>query len=74
MIDGDGVVYIDESECIGCGLCRKACVFEPPRINLDAVAPRETRRARKCDMCRSRPGGPACVQWCPVRCLNASEP
>ncbi|MDR1590355.1 MAG: 4Fe-4S binding protein [Oscillospiraceae bacterium] len=65
----DGVAYIDESECIGCGLCHKACVFDPPRINYVKSAPKETRRARKCDMCFERPEGPACVQWCPVRCL-----
>jgi carbon-monoxide dehydrogenase iron sulfur subunit len=65
----DGVAYIDESECIGCGLCYKACAFDPPRINYVSSAPKETRRARKCDMCFDRPEGPACVQWCPVRCL-----
>ena len=30
------------------------------------------RKAKKCDMCRTRPEGPACVEWCPVRCIGES--
>ncbi|NLB29500.1 MAG: 4Fe-4S dicluster domain-containing protein [Clostridiales bacterium] len=68
-IDENGVVYINEDECIGCGLCAKACVFEPSRITFYKNQPKDVRKARKCDMCRTREEGPACVQWCPVRCL-----
>lgn len=69
LIDEEGIVYINENECIGCGLCVKACVFDPPRINIDTLVPVKERKARKCDMCRTRENGPACVEWCPVRCL-----
>ena len=68
-LDENGVVYINEDECIGCGLCASACVFAPPRIMYIKDQPKEIRKARKCDMCRMRQEGPACVQWCPVRCL-----
>ena len=72
-IDGDGIVYIDEENCNGCGLCRKACVFDPPRINIVKSSDKSLRKAKKCDLCRERAEGPACVQWCPVRCLSVSS-
>ncbi|SHH94523.1 Fe-S-cluster-containing hydrogenase component 2 [Sporobacter termitidis DSM 10068] len=72
-LDENGIVYIDESQCVGCGLCVKACVFTPPRINFVRSADKEKRKARKCDLCRTRPEGPACVEWCPVRCIGLSE-
>ena len=72
-IDENNVVYVVEDECIGCGICAKACVFEPSRINMVKSADRKQRKAKKCDMCRTRPEGPACVQWCPVRCIGLSD-
>lgn len=71
-IDERGIVYINEEACIGCGLCRKACVMDPPRINLVKSKDRAQRKAKKCDLCRGREEGPACIQWCPVRCLYIS--
>jgi Fe-S-cluster-containing hydrogenase component 2 len=71
-IDENNIVYINEEHCIGCGLCVKACVFDPPRINLVKSADKTLRKAKKCDLCRTRPEGPACVQWCPVRCIGLS--
>lgn len=72
-IDENSIVYIDETECIGCGKCLRACVFDPPRINLVKSPDRTLRKAKKCDLCRERAEGPACVQWCPVRCLGLSD-
>ena len=70
VIGEDSIVYIDEQLCIGCGLCMRACPFERSRINYFKEAPKEQRKARKCDLCRGRKEGPACVQWCPVCCLE----
>lgn len=67
-IDENGIVYINEEHCIGCGLCSKKCKFTPSRINID----RKNRKAKKCDLCRNRPEGPACIQYCPVKCLGLS--
>lgn len=69
-IDEEGIVYIDEDGCIGCGMCIKACKFDPPRINLAKGATRKEWKAKKCDLCRTRPEGPACVQYCPSQCLG----
>ena len=65
-----GVVYIDSSECIGCRLCYKACPLEPKRISLN---PDKPRKALKCDMCRTRAEGPACIEFCQVKCIGLSD-
>ena len=72
-IDENNIVYVVEDECIGCGLCAKNCVIQPSRINMVKSADRKQRKAKKCDLCRTRPEGPACVQWCPVRCIGLSD-
>ena len=73
-IDENGIVYVDADECIGCGLCAKACKFEDSRIYMAKVeGGKYKRRALKCDLCRTRPEGPACVQWCPAKVLGLSD-
>ena len=68
-----GVVYIDEAYCIGCGLCAKHCKFTPSRITMIKDKVRKEWKVAKCDLCRGREEGPACVQYCPVRCLGLSD-
>lgn len=72
-IDENGIVYIVEEDCIGCGLCVKACPFTPSRINFVTSKDKKQRKAKKCDLCRNLPDGPACVKWCPVRCIGMSD-
>ena len=72
LIDSAGLVYINEENCIGCGLCLKSCSFDPPRINMVKSADKHLRKAKKCDLCRTRKEGPACVEWCPVRCISVA--
>lgn len=72
LIDEElGIAYVDKDECVGCGLCVKACPFEPKRIHLGLEKPRG--KAIKCDLCRTRPEGPACVEYCQVNCIGLSE-
>ncbi len=52
----DGIVRIDEAECLGCGLCALACPYGG--IHYDAGA----KKAFKCDLCD---GDPQCVSACP---------
>ncbi len=72
-IDENNIVYIVEDACIGCGLCLKACRFDPPRINMVQDADRKKWKAKKCDMCRENPEGPQCIKWCPVCCIGLSS-
>jgi Fe-S-cluster-containing hydrogenase component 2 len=71
-LDDQGIAYIVESECIGCRQCSKHCVFSPPRLNYVKSTDKTKRKTKKCDLCRTRPEGPACVQYCQVRCLRVS--
>jgi len=61
-------VTIDPPTCIGCGNCANRC----PWGNITMVEKEEKRPdgkpveiATKCDLCLTRPEGPACVQMCP---------
>ena len=61
-------VQIDEPTCIGCSNCAQRC----PWTNIVMVERDEKRPdgkpvevASKCDLCLTRPQGPACVQMCP---------
>jgi len=71
-IDENGIVYINEENCIGCGKCIKSCPFDPPRINMEQNVNRKKWKAKKCDLCRGRPEGPACIEYCQVRCIGLS--
>ena len=62
-----GTRYIASEKCrISCDACIKACPLDPPRISYD---PR-TQTALMCDLCKNRPEGPVCVEFCPVSCLE----
>lgn len=70
-IDEKGIVYVNQEKCIGCGKCARACTETPSRI---FIVKKDGRRyALKCDLCRDKEGGPACVNGCPTRCLDLSE-
>ncbi len=62
----NGARYIDEEECINCGLCVKACPLEPSRIKTNSGK----KFPFKCDLCRSRAEGPICVEYCPFQALK----
>lgn len=66
----DGIVFIDEATCIGCGVCRMYCPHDAPKI--------DTKRGifTKCDMCKSRLDAgekPFCVTGCPVQVLDVMD-
>ena len=59
--DEDGVIQVDQSLCMGCGSCKRACPYEMIHSN------KELRVADKCTLCvQARRDGdvPACVRNC----------
>jgi protein NrfC len=66
---------IDQSKCIGCQRCIKACPQKPHRTIWNSAK----KKSAKCDLCESAPywnetGGPAgkqaCVETCPAKALK----
>lgn len=63
----NGIVFINQDLCIGCGKCAKACPYHAP------VVDRRVKKALKCDTCfdlRKNNDLPACVASCSMRCLS----
>jgi anaerobic dimethyl sulfoxide reductase subunit B (iron-sulfur subunit) len=67
VVRDDGIVYIDETKCMGCGYCSWACPYAAPQYNP------ELRHMTKCNFCFDNIDAglpPACVATCPMRVLN----
>jgi len=71
----NGVIQIEDSICVGCGVCANSCPYENIRM-MEITAPdgrpyvdKEKGlpiiKATKCDLCQQQPSGPACVAACP---------
>ena len=62
-----GVVWCNMEECTSCFICAEACSFGAITPLYDEGIP------FKCDLCRTRAEGPACIIACPTSALRLSE-
>lgn len=60
--DKDGTTQHNENKCVGCGMCIMVCPF--------GVIKRKEKLVVKCDFCKDRKEGPACVEACPTKVLK----
>ena len=70
VVREDGIVYIDQSKCMGCGYCSWACPYAAPQYNPQAG------HMTKCDFCYDNLDiglPPTCVAACPMRVLDFKE-
>jgi len=61
----NGVVFYEESRCIGCRYCQLACPFRVPRYEFYKASP----QVRKCQLCYHRFAEgkySACCEFCPT--------
>ena len=63
----NGTIKVDDELCNGCGWCIEACDFGAICLDPDKKA------VRICDLCSTREGGPACVEWCPEEALEQTS-
>lgn len=64
----DGIVLINQDECIGCGVCINICPYKAPK--------RSNTKSVKCDMCLDlieNGEQPTCVSACNGRALYFGE-
>ncbi len=67
--DKDGIVFVQDSLCVGCKACIVACPWGVPQWNAS------TGKVGKCDLCKDRIDvglEPACVTKCTTNCLTFS--
>jgi Fe-S-cluster-containing dehydrogenase component len=67
----DGIVFVEQSLCIGCKACITACPWGAPQWN------KETGKVFKCDYCKDRVDEgllPACVTGCTTEALKWVDP
>ena len=66
----DGIVWVDQTRCVGCKYCSMACPYGAPRID------ERTKTMSKCDFCKGLIDSgedPACVAGCPMRAIEYGE-
>ena len=70
--DPRGEVFIREDLCTGCGACAKGCPWD--NIQMAPASDREGLVAVKCDLCKGKDAGPACVAACPTEAIQRIKP
>ncbi|MHC0024175.1 formate-dependent uric acid utilization protein AegA [Enterobacter vonholyi] len=67
----DDSVQVNQQKCIGCKACVVACPFGTMEIIVTPLDNGSVKAsANKCDLCLTRPHGPACIENCPADVLS----
>lgn len=81
IIYGADSVQVLQSLCIGCKTCMVVCPYGAMSIvpkavptGTDTVGATRAVEAHKCDLCKGRSNGPACVEVCPTSALRLIGP
>lgn len=59
-----GARFVDESLCDGCGICINLCPYTREENVIKFITINGKTIASKCDLCKDRPEGPICVEYC----------
>ena len=71
----DDSVQVNQQKCIGCKACAVACPFGTMEIIVTPLDSGSVKAlANKCDLCLTRPRGPACIENCPADVLSLATP
>ena len=71
----DDSVQVNQQKCIGCKACVVACPFGTMEIIVTPLDNGSVKAsANKCDLCLTRPHGPACIENCPADVLSLATP
>ena len=71
----DDSVQVNQQKCIGCKACAVACPFGTMEIIVTPLDNGSVKAsANKCDLCLTRPHGPACIENCPADVLSLATP
>lgn len=71
----DDSVQVQQLRCIGCKSCVSVCPYGAMEVVVCATANGQQQvQANKCDLCKDRSGGPACVEVCPTKALTLVRP
>lgn len=71
----DDSVQVNQQKCIGCKACVVACPFGTMEIIVTPLDNGSVKAsANKCDLCLTRPHGPACIEHCPADVLSLATP
>jgi Fe-S-cluster-containing hydrogenase component 2 len=66
---------VNQQKCIGCKACVVACPFGTMEIIVTPLDNGSVKAsAHKCDLCLTRPQGPACIENCPADVLSLATP